>query len=447
MYKLKNSLLTLLFIFIIAVSTYLSFLPKLLLLVIGLPIGYFVIKSDRLFIIAFIYTFVIDSGNGLLPIPLREILFLVLLIKLFLNWKKGFRDKHGLILFTIAVLLPVYGFLISLYRGNNITFALSDSQGYLFLITGIGLYSLIYFKPYLKHSLLKHFLISSGLVAISTLILLLAHITNIFSLDDTRQLLVDHNLGFAGIETNGSYRIFLRSHIYVAISLVISLGFFLSFKMSFSKRIINLLFITICITSLVVSNTRALLIGCIIGLFVYLIGTKITKRYILFIYSLFFLSLPVFMFFMDKISTIFERVLSAFDFNNDLSNSIRSEQARYLIDEFLNYPILGKGFGATLDSGYTRSAEIPYSFELSYLELLYKLGLFGFAIFLACLLMFFFVVKSTSDLKFRKILIASLLVFFFISFSNPYIVSSLGMFLLSILYAYSRSNHNKEATI
>lgn len=65
----------------------------------------------------------------------------------------------------------------------------------------------------------------------------------------------------------------------------------------------------------------------------------------------------------------------------ELSNSIRSEQARFLIDEF---SFFGSGLGSSLQSGFVRDdVGGGYSFELSYLNLIYKLGIFSMPLLLS----------------------------------------------------------------
>lgn len=64
---------------------------------------------------------------------------------------------------------------------------------------------------------------------------------------------------------------------------------------------------------------------------------------------------------------------------NDISNKIRSEQAQYLINEF---SIFGSGLGSALLSGYVRD-DTGYGFELTYLNLIHKLGIFSSLLFLA----------------------------------------------------------------
>lgn len=59
------------------------------------------------------------------------------------------------------------------------------------------------------------------------------------------------------------------------------------------------------------------------------------------------------------------------------SNQVRSTQYDYLVDEFSLY---GAGLGAKLKSGYDRSS-VGYGFELTYINIMHKLGIYSIFIF------------------------------------------------------------------
>ncbi len=64
----------------------------------------------------------------------------------------------------------------------------------------------------------------------------------------------------------------------------------------------------------------------------------------------------------------------------EVSASLRLEQAPELLHGFAAHPVIGAGMGGVLASGYQRSAEAPWSFELTYLQLLFQGGLVGFGL-------------------------------------------------------------------
>ena len=71
------------------------------------------------------------------------------------------------------------------------------------------------------------------------------------------------------------------------------------------------------------------------------------------------------------------RAVSLVTKQNELSTSYRLEQAPQLLRGFRRHVVLGSGMGATLPSGFRRSKSEPWSFELSYLQLLFQLGVIG----------------------------------------------------------------------
>lgn len=64
------------------------------------------------------------------------------------------------------------------------------------------------------------------------------------------------------------------------------------------------------------------------------------------------------------------------------SNSIRSEQFGYLLDE---WSFQGAGLGSSLMSGYTRD-ETGYGFELTYINIVNKIGVFAIPLFVSYLI-------------------------------------------------------------
>jgi O-antigen ligase len=101
----------------------------------------------------------------------------------------------------------------------------------------------------------------------------------------------------------------------------------------------------------------------------------------------------------------------------------RSIQAVYLIEAFKEHPLLGSGFGGY--AGYTRSAEMPWLYELTYYQILFNLGLAGAAMLLAGLAYFSHLALNTLRRADSSLPVScGILVGFFTiligSYSNPY---------------------------
>lgn len=412
------------------------------------------LSSDYFIIGLTIMVFILDAGNGLIPIiPLREIAFLLAFAKLVYYYLKGFRDKRFITFLLICIIVPLYGSIISLINGTPIGYIIGDANGYVFLITGLSLAFITYANPNIKGFIKKMVIFCSLILSCLTILIFLLHLigVNIYIMGN---LLSKYNLGFAGIEINGEIRIFFRGFIYVMLSFFILLGSLLTKEYNFNKKK-DIFILLIFSLALILSNTRGIWVSTFIGSFIIFLSfnglsllrgylTKLInsflKRKVISVLILLIGITGVYFIFGSYISNTFERVTSIVDFTkNNESNNIRKEQSNELLQEFSNQPIFGKGFGSTLDSGYIRSAEEPYSFELSYFELLYKLGIVGFSLFIIGIVIFGLTLFQIKEKNTRVIFFAAFISLLFISVTNPYIVSSLGILYLSITYAFTNS--------
>jgi O-antigen ligase len=125
------------------------------------------------------------------------------------------------------------------------------------------------------------------------------------------------------------------------------------------------------------------------------------------------------------------------------STNKRFDQAPQLLSGFRRHPLLGSGLGATLPSGFKRSSTSPWAFELSYLELLFQLGVVGLAVVLGGPL--WMLVKLARRLRQARgaarlrvlAAAASLVGLLLASASNPYLMTSVGMLGLAVAFALS----------
>jgi hypothetical protein len=125
----------------------------------------------------------------------------------------------------------------------------------------------------------------------------------------------------------------------------------------------------------------------------------------------------------------------------DESTLTRFEQAPLLWEAFKEYPIVGRGLGATLPSGYSRSEESPSSFELTYLQILFQMGIVGaLLILLPQLWASVRAVQAMGLLRDRERGLAIGAVsatsgLALANATNPYLLSSFGMLSVAILLA------------
>jgi hypothetical protein len=82
----------------------------------------------------------------------------------------------------------------------------------------------------------------------------------------------------------------------------------------------------------------------------------------------------------NNVTIAFARLVSVVTGQNQsLSERIRGAQAGRLIEEWLDSPIIGHGFGAII-RGYSRSDNRPWDFELQYQLILFQVGIVGAAL-------------------------------------------------------------------
>ncbi len=126
-----------------------------------------------------------------------------------------------------------------------------------------------------------------------------------------------------------------------------------------------------------------------------------------------------------------ERIESAF-----AGDSVRVDQFISLWKGFTDSPLLGSGFGGSVD--VIRSEERPWMYELSYMQLLFNGGLLGFSLITGCIGFFYlkalFVIKNFSLYRAEAIsTLVGVLVFCVGSATNPYFSGFDSLFLLGFI--------------
>ena len=118
-----------------------------------------------------------------------------------------------------------------------------------------------------------------------------------------------------------------------------------------------------------------------------------------------------------------DQFVSAFQ-GQEASSGVRFLQAASLWSAFTESPLIGHGFGSTVD--IVRSQDTPWAYELSYLALLMNVGLLGFLIYSIAIL--WVVLKgvelSRKNAEFAKLflpLVAALCTFLIMNATNPYL--------------------------
>lgn len=123
-------------------------------------------------------------------------------------------------------------------------------------------------------------------------------------------------------------------------------------------------------------------------------------------------------------------------FLDDTSAGLRETQAPKLWDAFKQNPVLGDGLGAVVRPRYVRDPAAPWSYELTYLQLLFQMGVVGL---LAVLALPLAVVRrglrEATAGELRALPLAGAMAILGIlvaSATNPYLLASFGMLCVAI---------------
>jgi hypothetical protein len=227
------------------------------------------------------------------------------------------------------------------------------------------------------------------------------------------------------------------------------------FRKSFSAKFSNNnLLITIALLSIlivtIISGRRALILVLLssfvtILFFSYFLPSNKFK-YVLKNLTIFIL-IPIpfviflLIYFQVDLFLVFQNFIEGFQFQDmtNVSANRRSIQFDALINGWSEVPIIGAGLGSHVD--YVRSWEMPWSYELFYLALLYQVGLLGFIIYTIGI--FWIVLESIKIIRLgndNSFLIICLLCGMFgaliASATNPYLLRFDGLWVVFIPAAF-----------
>jgi hypothetical protein len=135
---------------------------------------------------------------------------------------------------------------------------------------------------------------------------------------------------------------------------------------------------------------------------------------------------------------------------SQVSISQRLREAQELVRGIDRHLLLGSGLGATLPNGYVRSTSDPWSFELTYYQLLFELGIIGLSAVLA--LPVTLIARSWRGLAGtsvitdvpRRVAIGAMLALVVADSTNPYLINSVGMLAVAVVCAIAELPASRE---
>lgn len=185
----------------------------------------------------------------------------------------------------------------------------------------------------------------------------------------------------------------------------------------------------------VISGRRALwfivaLTPCLVWILARLTKAQ-TKRWLTVCYVACILAFGSLLIWAQPDAPLAERIKSAFSAEDE-----RSLQEPYLVSGFLEYPLMGSGFGGY--AGYRRSLDQPWMYELTYQKMLFNMGMIGTGIMAALFAAYFWFAlrllrrqSANSVIPFALLIaLCSLLIG---AYSNPYLGGFDSLFFVGLL--------------
>jgi hypothetical protein len=389
--------------------------------------------------IASIWEIILGFDGGLLTISGIKIRMIFLILNLlslsvdFLVRGKKLSKPNSLIS-TSIITISIYGFLWScigqiIYNNN---YAFSDGQSIIAVIYIFAIYN----------TLIKNNLSQKNIFFCFQfpLIILFAFIVSLWTLNEF--LRVDTSAIVDVLKNGDEFSIlgadakeYSRFYFLNAILLPLSIFIFAIESREYKPKIFYMYFIfyIFCILSV---GARGIAISCVPLLLIAFLDKQrrsISKKLYGDIVAYFWI--PLFSSLIFGTWVIFNIIQKSRYF--DLESLTNSDAERFtqnwiLINEFLNHPLFGNGFGHSISS-YVRSFARPFNYELYFQSLLMKTGLIGFAIYsfaLVLILLCVFTYKRAID-SYTKICYTVIFITTIVQGStNPILQNMIGHLLL-----------------
>lgn len=160
--------------------------------------------------------------------------------------------------------------------------------------------------------------------------------------------------------------------------------------------------------------------------FMYKIHKILHIKYVAFLIVLSFLLVV----FSNELLAIIKAILYGFEFTSEDAISAHTRYLQFfeLIEGWKSKPFFGNGLGATLDSSsfFSDRSKTPWMFELSYIALLYNVGIVGLFFYFSIIITMIrkSILVARSDINYHYIVVAVLtatISFMIGNSTNPYL--------------------------
>ncbi len=371
---------------------------------------------------------------------------------------------------SIAGWLIVYG-LVGLLNGAVPSAVVANSNSFVTLTYAILFYYFFTRYPNGLEVFLRLVEWSALAIALFTLGTLVASKLGMLDLRDLDEILKARGYGGnTGVKGGIVPRVYFISQIYLQIALALVLArMLLPGASAAGRRGADLIKLFILLSALVITFTRGFWLGALVaaGIVLYLAGfRRAVKQAVAGLAVIAVIVAALIATGVYDSSDLAQRFVSTTDVEENQSNLVRVLEAREVAKQVRSSPIIGVGFGVVLPDSYYRLREQitgkplegdEFVIELSYFDLLRKVGVVGFGLFLWGLWILvsrmWKAVRSEPDSKRRAMLagcVAGFVSFLVAAGTNPYLTASAGLFLFSVAIAvalaYSDSSSARPVT-
>lgn len=294
--------------------------------------------------------------------------------------------------------------------------------------------------------IIKYIILICFLSSVSVLIFYYFYFSgsdNVYFFISTPNITYSEGRAAATMHVYGSFLFFTGS--IVSVPLII--------KNIFTRYVIILSIVLVCITS----GRSALLLTLFISflLFIYYnffslkVKFHINRKKIV----LFFISFTVFFYFLLENVGIdfFGTISSFFDEFNSFGGNERISQFKYLLEGIVDHFGLGAGHGIGVK--YIRNFDYPWRYELIWVAMVYRVGIFGTLIysliFLYYTYSFILSLNNKRADEIDKFMFGGFISSLLASFTNPYIESFAfqWMFILPIVHHFSKIKERSHGLV
>ena len=414
--------------------------------------------------------FVLGGLGHVFGLPIRKGLFVVgILFSIYMNFREKIKiEKVFLIPIIVVCIYLAYGSIIGLINRNSLGDIFSDVNSFLGIIYILLLIAYVKGRNENIDKIINVFVNCAVIVAIMTITLFF--VSRIY-LPNNLEIIVTYNnlnsklqYGFiSGLVMSNNYaRVYLYNGIFMQLAAAIM--FIKLFNKD--KNVFGIVKLAILLVGIYVSNTRGFWLGTIgavvISMIYYLWRFK---KFNLTLRNIVIALIPLILVSViipktivavspeqnlpNSSGSIKDRIESISDFENDESNKVRAIQLKFLVNRIKEKPILGWGFGAHIEEypQYMIDNNLQpvssTSFELYYIELLFKTGIIGILIFFGYLVFNFvklivLLFKKNLRMRDEQVLVGWTIGTMSIlasSITNPYI-AGLSVFFVLVMEVY-----------